>query len=158
MKENEGLIPVANLLGSLFQRKGWQTRLRMHTLFNFWDKVVGREIADHAQPHLIRGTVLWVKVSDQIWMQQLHFQKHFILEKVNKRLKESEITDIRFQLDTRVTGKEEERSMPRKPRQVDPRKLKKFESMISEIKDEEMKQALKAVWLSSETKGKISSF
>ncbi len=45
MNENRGLGSINSVLGDLFARKGWQKRLHMHSVFDFWNKaVVNRNI------------------------------------------------------------------------------------------------------------------
>ncbi|MEW6428333.1 MAG: DUF721 domain-containing protein [Thermodesulfobacteriota bacterium] len=94
-----GIQSIGDLLASVFARRKWDRRLALHEVFSFWKQAVGREIAVHARPDVIRQDVLWVKVSDPIWMQQLHFNKQLLLDKINGRLRGGvAFTDIRFQL------------------------------------------------------------
>jgi hypothetical protein len=86
-------------------------------------------------------------------MQQLQFQKMTILERIKQVLSSSSINDIRFQLDTSlgrsrpqpVQQSPESRSTP-----PDSQKKEKFDEMISTLKDEEMRQAMKRLWLKIE--------
>ncbi len=154
MNEKKGLGSINSVLGQLFARRGWQKRLHMHSVFDFWNKAVGKEIADHAQPSIIRGKVLWVLVSDQIWMQQLQFQKKYLLDTINSRLKDPKISDIKFKLDASLPEVKEIKSVQKKVKKIESKRLADFDSMISDIKDKEMKHALKAIWLGSVTKGR----
>lgn len=118
----------------------------MHAVFSIWDSIVGREISFRAKPHLIRGKVLWVNVSDSIWMQQLHLQKMDLLERINNKLGDAKLEDIRFQLDSRS------KENPAKAREknpvwpIDQQRMQEFERMISSLEDEEMKKSLKRLW------------
>ena len=143
---------IGDLLGGLFQQRNWQGRFRMHALFSFWDEVVGEDIAIRAQPDLIRGTVLWLRVSDSIWMQQLHLSKNLLMEKVNARLGESKITDIRFRIDPTL-GKPAPVAEPEPaPEPVDPERLKKAEAMFASLADKELQQTLRRLWIKTETR------
>ena len=143
---------VGNLLGDLFQRRNWQERLRMHALFSFWDEAVGEEIALRAQPDLIRGTVLWLRVSDSIWMQHLHLSKNLLMENVNSRLGECRITDIRFRIDPAL-GRPVAPSAPEPPPQsVDPERLRKAEALFAALPDKELQQTLRRLWIKTETR------
>ena len=142
---------MSDLLGGLFQRRNWQGRFRMHALFSFWDEVMGEDLALRAQPDLIRGTVLWVRVSDSIWMQQLHLSKNLLMEKVNGRLGEEKITDIRFRIDPTLGRAKPEPEPEPPPQPVDPERLRKAEAMFAELADKELQQTLRRLWIKTET-------
>ena len=142
--------PIRKLLESLISAKGWEGRVELHKVFEFWDDLVGPDIARQAQPHVIRKTVLWVRVSDSVWMQQLHLLKVMILDKLNSRLKKSKLTDLRFQLDTslgRDEGDGADRQAVRPARFPSAERKKEFESLLESINDEEIKAALRQCWL-----------
>lgn len=122
-------------------------------VFLLWDRIVGKDIAVHAQPHVVRGRTLWLNVSDSVWMQQLQFQKMTILERIKQVLSGSSINDIRFQLDTSLgqsRPRPEQQSPEPRSTPPDPQKKEKFDEMISTLKDEEMRQAMKRLWLKIE--------
>ncbi len=142
---------IGDLLGGLFRQRNWQGRFAMHALFSFWDVVVGEEIAIRAQPDLIRGTVLWLRVSDSIWMQQLHLSKNLLMEKVNARLGESKITDIRFRIDPTL-GKAKPPPVPEPPAlPVDQDRLRHAEEMFAALPDKDLQKTLRRLWLKTET-------
>lgn len=147
--------PLGALLQELFQRKRWQQRLDQHALFLEWEQIVGVEIAERAQPDCIRGDVLWLRVVDSIWMQQLSLLKSTLLALLNDRLGEKGIRDIRFRLDV-TTGRRpwvRERPKPERPLADDElrelRELRKFEEMALSLKDEELKAVMRRLWLKS---------
>lgn len=143
-------IKIDNLLKELFRKKQWEGKLELHSVFETWPQLVGDGIASRSWPHLIRGTVLWVNVSDSVWMQQLHLQKMELLDKINRSLPgDGRITDIRFQLKTSA-GKpknadnlQEERV---ELRPVDPEQLNSFQRLVSSIGDDEIKGRLLRLW------------
>jgi len=142
--------PIRTLLESLIASKGWQGRVELHKVFAFWDDLVGPDIARQAQPHVIRKTILWVRVSDSVWMQQLHLLKVMLLEKLNSRLKKNKLTDLRFQLDTSLgcdDGDGADHKAPSPARFPSAERKKEFESMLASIHDEEIKAAIRQCWL-----------
>ena len=147
------LSHIGNLLDEVFRNKGWSKRLELYAVFHFWNEVVGKDVAKRAQPHVIRGAVLWVKVSDPIWMQQLHLQKSILLEKINQRLRGEELSDIRFQLDAGL-GKGPKPAAPTldpMPTEPEPREIEKFDTMISSLSDPAVKKELKELWMKFST-------
>ena len=157
---------LGSLLQSLIKQKNWQDRIEQHQVFIFWDKFVG-ELSSRTRPDIIREDVLWVSVSDPVWMQQLQFEKQTLLDHINTELKSLNpkstaskalnsppiIKDIRFKLDpnfkipeqTAPALKQKQHSAPiNKPR------FKEFEASVSSIGDEHVEKSLKSLWLALE--------
>jgi predicted nucleic acid-binding Zn ribbon protein len=156
MQQNDDHKPVeiSRLLSSVFENKKWRRKLELHRVFEFWDKTVGKEIAAVARPSLIRSTVLWVKVKDSIWMQQLHLQKILLLEKINSQLDTEQLTDIHFQLDSSLQAPSEPvHEKKSKPVLLDKKQEQEFDKIISTLENDDLKASLKNLWVKMKTKG-----
>jgi len=144
---------INSLLAGLFRQSGWQDKLDLHAVFSFWDEMVGKRISEQARPSVIRGTVLWVLVSDPVWMQQLHLQKILLLEKINQRLAGQKLTDIRFKLaHGGQKGPPAEKGGPPAEKEIDQGKKQAFSQLTSGIKNDEIKKALQSFWAKMEKK------
>lgn len=73
-------------------------KAKQFEIWEVWDSVVGQHIARQAQPQQIRNMVLWTVVSSSTWMQQLEFMKQQIIDRLNERIGEKVIKDIRFRI------------------------------------------------------------
>jgi predicted nucleic acid-binding Zn ribbon protein len=155
MQENDTHKPVeiSRLLSTVFENRKWRSKLELHRVFEFWNKTVGKEIAAVAQPYLIRGHVLWVKVRDSIWMQQLHFQKMLLLENINKQLVNEKFSDIHFQLDSSLSAPMEPETEKQKPIFLDKKQEQEFDKLISPLENDDLKASLKSLWVKMQTKG-----
>jgi predicted nucleic acid-binding Zn ribbon protein len=155
MQENDTHKPVeiSRLLSTVFENRKWRSKLELHRVFEFWNKTVGKEIAAVAQPYLIRGHVLWVKVRDSIWMQQLHFQKMLLLENINKQLVNEKFSDIHFQLDSFLSAPMEPETEKQKPVFLDKKQEQEFDKLISPLENDDLKASLKSLWVKMQTKG-----
>lgn len=145
------ITPIANLLGTLSHNKQWRERLGLHAVFLFWDEVVGEEIACRAQPTIIRGTVLWVEVGDPVWLQQLHLQRGTLLGEINRRLpSETKLTDIRFQLNSRLDQEAApvaaEEPIPA-PQPLTPEEARELDSLLATLADDEARATMRRFWL-----------
>jgi predicted nucleic acid-binding Zn ribbon protein len=60
-----------------------------------WTETVGTAIAAEAQPIAERGGVLTVSCSASVWAQELELMAPAILERLNSRLREAQITRLR---------------------------------------------------------------
>jgi hypothetical protein len=149
MGREKKIVKIDALLGELFASRNWQQNLERNRLFEFWNEAVGQDIAGQAQPKLIRGKVLWVNVTDSIWMQQLHLLKEHLRQVINDRIIGVEgISDIRFNLVTTlnpVLVKKKSVARPPKP-PPDPQKLADFEKMIAAIADAGARNSFRTIW------------
>ncbi len=145
------ITDIGTLLSDLIENRKWKKNLSRNRIFEFWNEVVGKDIAAHAQPKVIKGEVLWVDVTDSVWMQQLHLMKDHLRQVLNERLSDEGIEDIRFKLVSRLKPVLAERpavgnKMPL-PAPPDPKNLARFEKVLSAIGDEDTRETLKKIWL-----------
>jgi len=146
-------VEISRLLSTVFESKKWRSKLELHRVFEFWNKTVGKDIASVAQPSLVRGRVLWIKVADPIWMQQLHLQKILLLEKINKQLLSETFSDIHLQLNSSLSVPPEPESKKPKAVIIDKKKEQEFDRLISSLEGDELKASLKSLWIRMHTKG-----
>ncbi|MBU0482638.1 MAG: DUF721 domain-containing protein [Proteobacteria bacterium] len=157
MNDKQTISILGQIVKDICENRNWQEKLERHRVFSFWTKAVGQLIASHASPRLLRNTVLWVDVSDSVWMQQLHFQKTEMLESINARLHGVMIEDIRFQLASFFTpGKAD---LPTDLREKisaepDPIETLEFDKMTSAIPDENIRQSMKKLWMAQKLRPK----
>jgi len=154
METTKEPVNIASLINNLVNSKNWRRNLNRNTLFEFWDQAVGKDIAAHAQPNVIRGEVLWVCVTDSVWMQQLHLQKQHLLEVLNRRLGDDGISDIRFNMVGKLPQvyKKKSASAVKKKRkkEPDPQKLAGFKKMLAAVVDEPTRQSMLKIWLAQQ--------
>ncbi len=67
-------------------------------VWQLWDDVVGRPIAENARPAAFKGKLLLVHVASSPWVHQLQFLKSEIIEKLNAALGQNLIEDIKFKI------------------------------------------------------------
>ena len=144
-------VQMSQLLSAVFENKKWHSKLELHRVFEFWNSVVGKEIAAVAQPSLIRGHVLWVKVAESVWMQQLHLQKMLLLKNINQQLQDEKISDIRFQLNSSMTPPPENEIKKFEPVALDKKKEREFDKLINSLDNEDLKASLKSFWVKMHT-------
>ncbi len=145
-KQSNELLSLSKLLDSFVRDKGWQEQLELHSLFLRWPKLVDELTAAHSAPLKIIKKVLWVEVVNSAWLQQLQFQKHLMLERLNSALKGSKLEDIRFVLDD---GKKknpstdiDEITFSAPPQQ----EQQAFAKQLEAIHDEKSREALMRLW------------
>lgn len=170
MAKKDTIKNLGGILGGLLQQRSWNRRLHLHQVFLFWEAVVGLEISKHAKPHLMKGDVLWVNVSDSVWMQQLQYEKQNLLDQINRRLQrllprelaaesdseKIQIADIRFHLgsDADNSGDSPPEREPA-PAVVDPDRLARIEHALQSLGDKDLAESLKRVWLANERRSSL---
>ena len=63
----------------------------MSRLLRHWEKIVGPQLAAVAQPEAVRSRVLFITVTDDIWLQQLMFYQSQLLQNIRNVLGEVSI-------------------------------------------------------------------
>ncbi len=125
-----------------------------------WKSIVGFETALHAWPHHIDSNgILFLMVSDSIWMQQLSFQRHVLITALNQRLQSQKLQDIRMFLgDVQKLWSTFEKLQKnagyngQRVKKDVPEELKRTaDAMVEPIKDEELRCLVKQLYLVSET-------
>ncbi len=112
--------------------------------------MVGPEVAAHTKPDVIHGGILWVNVSDSVWVQQLNYLKYDLLGKINEKLAPEKLDDIRFRIGYgELTSKETVRQK-RQEKKPDPKKVKEFDHLLEGMDSSEAKDALRSLWIAYE--------
>ncbi|MBD3883045.1 DUF721 domain-containing protein [Phormidium tenue FACHB-886] len=89
------LQSLHQVLGVLDRQDSWKGRRQFQQLLACWADVVGAAVAGQTRPIAIQRKVLQVATSSPAWAQNLTFERHRIVAKLNNRLK-LDLIDIRF--------------------------------------------------------------
>ena len=57
----------------------------MVQLHEIWEQLVGAQLATHVQPAVLQGELLVLSVDSPVWAQELHFNKHTLLQRIQKQ-------------------------------------------------------------------------
>ncbi len=131
---------AAEVVKTLLQRLPMGNRLQEYRVWGVWKDAVGETIACHAQPSKIQKGLLFVTVSNSMWMQELQFLKPVVKEKINEQLGEAIVKDIFFVLGR---GRREHQEEPKVP---SVRRQEPFvELTVPSLKNEKIEEALTAL-------------
>jgi hypothetical protein len=67
-------------------------------IFSLWDEIVGKSVSDHVRPAAYKAPILIVYVNSSAWIHHLQFSKKVMIEQINKMLKKTVVTDIKFKI------------------------------------------------------------
>ena len=102
--------PLADLVGRMSKRRGWQARLKGARVHTAWAEIAGEELARHVEPVRLAGGVLVVRVSSPAWATQVSYLAPQLLARANEVLGEGEVRTVTVQTgqrgaDERKTGR-----------------------------------------------------
>ncbi|MHB8137065.1 MAG: DUF721 domain-containing protein [Smithellaceae bacterium] len=90
------LQPIGEILFSALKKQGLAAKLEENAIIKLWPKAVGAQIDAQTQPDSWRAGTLFVKTTSSVWVQQLHFMKEDIRQKLNELAGKSAIKEIHF--------------------------------------------------------------
>lgn len=74
--------PLGRLMNRLSRDRGWSDRLTNGRVFGEWARLVGDEVAEHAQPVALKDGELTVQASSTAWATQLRLLQGQLLAKI----------------------------------------------------------------------------
>jgi predicted nucleic acid-binding Zn ribbon protein len=89
--EQIGKILTKSLRGLKIER-----RIKEESIILNWNRLVGERIASQANPVKVRDSLLFVRVKNASWRNELFFMKRKIMEQLNQSVKDNVIKDIVF--------------------------------------------------------------
>jgi hypothetical protein len=139
-------------MGDILQKVLKKHRIPLKTadqeLRKTWLDAVGSKIAVYTRPDEIKRDVLFVKVANSVWMQQIHFLKQDILEKINRARETNPIRNIFFSLDETAAPITAAKDPPAPAPDLSALKSRDqqiIEKSVASIADEELRKILTRV-------------
>ncbi len=90
------LKSLKHAIADLIDEAGWREAVSSHAAITLWPEVVGATVARHSEALEVQNGTLVVKTKNPTWRNEIAFQKDEILMRLNDRLENFEIKDIRF--------------------------------------------------------------
>ena len=87
---------IGKILTQSLRNLGIERRLKEESIVLNWSRLVGERIASQANPLKIRDSILFVRVENASWRNELFFMKRKIIEQLNRSVKGNIIKDIVF--------------------------------------------------------------
>ncbi|MEE2057909.1 DUF721 family protein [Rhodococcus artemisiae] len=84
------------LTGAIAKQRGWSAHVSEGTVLGSWARVVGEDIASHAQPTTLRDGILHVSAESTAWATQLRMIQSQILAKVAASVGHGVVKELRI--------------------------------------------------------------
>lgn len=137
---------IDDILEKVLKKHHIPLKMEDRRLRDVWLQAVGSRIAAQSKPDCIKKSVLFVKVANSAWMQQLHFMKREIIEKFNDLLQTEPVKDIFFaigEIAAPATVKTDPVDCDDEMPALKARDKKMIEKSLSAVADEELRAILK---------------
>lgn len=122
------------------------SKIEDNAIRKLWPKAVGSKIAAQTRPDSLRNGTLFVKTVSSVWVQQLHFMREEILNKINQLLTKPVINEIRFVVGySLVQGKNQEHESAVKKTVLKKRDREMIAECTDALDDRELASVLKKV-------------
>jgi predicted nucleic acid-binding Zn ribbon protein len=90
--------PVADSLDRVTRALGAPRAQLLATVFSEWERLVGPDIAAHAQPRSLRDGVLVIAVEQPAWATQLRFMSAALLARVQAETDREGVSEIQIRV------------------------------------------------------------
>ena len=84
-------------IGRLIAEQGWGTDVRVHGVFSRWDRLVGRDVAQHCRPESYADGKLVVRTDSTAWATQMRLLAPTVVRRLNEELGDGTVTVIDVQ-------------------------------------------------------------
>ena len=139
MKKKNEIFSVEEVLSSVLNKSGFEDKSEYIKIYKIWPAIVGEKIAENTCLESVKRGTLFVNASSSAWMQELHFLKDMIIEKLEKELGDGTVRDIRFKTGLVPSRGSEKIDLSDIPLNDD--KIKLAEDESDGIKDPEVREA-----------------
>ena len=140
MRKRSLLTAMDSVLKDIAHDLKFEDKMEQVMLYRLWQEAVGEAVARNASPALVRGGVLHVNVTSSVWMQELHFLRAMLLEKINAGLSNIKINDIRFKVGPVVSPVQQASEIGPLP-ELDANEKLATETESAKISDPELREA-----------------
>jgi predicted nucleic acid-binding Zn ribbon protein len=144
-KRQPQLISVGEILFAAMKRKGMGARIEGHRLCKLWPQAVGDQIASKTQPDCFKNGILFVRTVSSVWVQQLHFMKDEIMDKLNALSERPLIKDIRFHVGYRLAEEKAQQTLSAQTKYLKKRDKEMIAQCTDNLVDRELAEILKRV-------------
>jgi predicted nucleic acid-binding Zn ribbon protein len=96
-KQSE-FVHIRNVIDAVLKPYRSKPDFELKNVWDLWDEVVGKPIAQNARPAAFKGKLLIVHVSSSSWIHQLQFLKNDMIAKLNTALGKSLVAEIKFKI------------------------------------------------------------
>lgn len=96
MPKSSAPQPLANSLSGFLRSLGIEGKVKEYQVIGKWPVIVGKKIAQATTADQVIDGILFVKVKNSAWRNELIYMKREILDRIDKQIGRGIIRDIRY--------------------------------------------------------------
>jgi hypothetical protein len=93
--------PAAELVRAVLKRHGVEAAVREHRIVTEWETIVGPRVAARAWPDGLKNGVLFVRVTNSAWLQELGFLREPLARAANQAIGAPLVREVHLHLGAR---------------------------------------------------------
>ena len=132
-------------LRSAIREMGLEKKIRERECLSLWEEVVGKKLASVSQAEDIRNGILYVSAKDPIWGQEIFNLKGLIMQKINQRMGEEIVKDIKVRAKPLKKKVKKEEEKKKEERELSEETLQMIDRLTANIEDEKMRSLMRSV-------------
>jgi len=86
---------LSDIIENYIKEKKLKSKLNSSKIFNYWEEIVGKEIAKNSKPEKLKNKILYISTSNPIWATELSLLSQELIKKINEFLKEEAVTSLK---------------------------------------------------------------
>jgi len=90
------LKPISSIINGFLKNSGLSNGVDQQKAIEIWGDAVGKKIAENTEVVSVEHGVLFIRADSPSWSQELQLKKKEILFKVNNKIGNKTIKDLRF--------------------------------------------------------------
>lgn len=157
--KQEKFQKITDIIHGILKRRNFSPNSDKQKLQEAWSRSVGHQIAAQTRVEKCYKDILYIKVSNPIWMQQLFFLKDEIIQKLNGNIVGKPIVKIQFSVgDILLTENKHGDPNSFVPESFVLKDQEKsiIDEQLSSISDAELKEILKRVIIKDIVRRRLS--
>ena len=87
---------IGTAINLFLKKNNLEKGVKQNSALIIWGSVVGLEISKNTKPDKVELGILTIKATNATWRQELFFKNKEIIKKLNTRLGENTIKEIRY--------------------------------------------------------------
>ncbi len=136
-----GLAPASGAVAGFFRDQELASALRPHLAKVHWEGVVGPQVAGVTQVEAVRSGVLYVRVKNSVWANELTLLKDDMVRRLNAKLGGRVLTDIHF----KASGLAKSKKKPVPPAAIVPTDAELAKTAVSKAAAAKIEAALAGI-------------
>lgn len=92
---------IGEIIHSYLKNRNWKQRIDGYDVLQSWEEIVPKNIALNTKPIKIQNNILFIRVKNHVWANELKIRKGEIMNLINKKIGKDLIKNIIIRIDTR---------------------------------------------------------